>query len=145
MDSLLLLEQTLNGLTLGVMLFLMAAGLTLIFGVMGLINLAHGSLYMVGAFVAATVRGFDDMLEGDPAPAFAALQKANALMTPDVMAFSREAMKTLRLVQGDPARGERTGLITRERIARQIEILQSLGQLGKALTVEDVAAFGLAP
>lgn len=49
----LLAEQTLNGLQFGVMLFLMAAGLTLIFGVMGLINLAHGSLYMIGAFVAA--------------------------------------------------------------------------------------------
>ncbi|WJR68626.1 branched-chain amino acid ABC transporter permease [Neorhizobium sp. CSC1952] len=47
------LEQLLNGLQLGVMLFLMAAGLTLIFGVMGLINLAHGSLYMVGAFACA--------------------------------------------------------------------------------------------
>nr|WP_281400762.1 branched-chain amino acid ABC transporter permease [Rhizobium wenxiniae] len=45
----------LNGIQLGVMLFLMAAGLTLIFGVMGLINLAHGSLYMVGAFACATV------------------------------------------------------------------------------------------
>lgn len=55
MDSLLLLEQTLNGLTLGVMLFLMAAGLTLIFGVMDVINLAHGSLYMLGAFAGATV------------------------------------------------------------------------------------------
>ncbi|MGI2030905.1 branched-chain amino acid ABC transporter permease [Rhizobium panacihumi] len=49
------LEQLLNGLQLGVMLFLMAAGLTLIFGVMGLINLAHGSLYMVGAFACAGV------------------------------------------------------------------------------------------
>ncbi|MEO3386939.1 branched-chain amino acid ABC transporter permease [Mesorhizobium sp. CAU 1741] len=48
-------EQILNGLQLGVMLFLMAAGLTLIFGVMGLINLAHGSLYMVGAFACAAV------------------------------------------------------------------------------------------
>ncbi|OOG75003.1 branched-chain amino acid ABC transporter permease [Sinorhizobium sp. A49] len=51
----LLIEQLLNGLQLGVMLFLMAAGLTLIFGVMGLINLAHGSLYMIGAFACATV------------------------------------------------------------------------------------------
>lgn len=48
-------EQVLNGLQSGIMLFLMAAGLTLIFGVMGLINLAHGSLYMVGAFCAAAV------------------------------------------------------------------------------------------
>ncbi|SFL40917.1 branched-chain amino acid ABC transporter permease [Shimia haliotis] len=55
MSWILLIEQTLNGLQFGVMLFLMAAGLTLIFGVMGLINLAHGSLYMVGAFAAAAV------------------------------------------------------------------------------------------
>jgi len=53
MSAILLIEQVLNGLQFGVMLFLMAAGLTLIFGVMGLINLAHGSLYMVGAFAAA--------------------------------------------------------------------------------------------
>ncbi len=55
MTTALLLEQTLNGLQYGVMLFLMAAGLTLVFGVMGLINLAHGSLYMVGAFACAAV------------------------------------------------------------------------------------------
>ncbi len=55
MSLILFIEQILNGLQFGVMLFLMAAGLTLIFGVMGLINLAHGSLYMVGAFAAATV------------------------------------------------------------------------------------------
>lgn len=55
MSSILLAEQVLNGLQAGVMLFLMASGLTLIFGVMGLINLAHGSLYMVGAFAAAAV------------------------------------------------------------------------------------------
>ncbi|HVH02484.1 MAG TPA: branched-chain amino acid ABC transporter permease [Amaricoccus sp.] len=54
MTATLLVEQLLNGLQAGTMLFLMAAGLTLVFGVMGLINLAHGSLYMVGAFAAAT-------------------------------------------------------------------------------------------
>ena len=46
-------EQILNGVQFGIMLFLMASGLTLIFGVMNLINLAHGSLYMIGAFIAA--------------------------------------------------------------------------------------------
>ncbi|MEM7302643.1 MAG: branched-chain amino acid ABC transporter permease [Pseudomonadota bacterium] len=50
---LLLLEQILNGVQLGVFLFLIAAGLTLIFGIMGVINLAHGSLFMVGAYGAA--------------------------------------------------------------------------------------------
>ena len=52
---LLFFEQVLNGLQLGVMLFLMAAGLTLVFGIMNLINLAHGSMYMVGAYVGASV------------------------------------------------------------------------------------------
>lgn len=51
----LVLEQLLNGLQFGVMLFLLAAGLTLIFGIMGVINLAHGSLYMVGAYASALV------------------------------------------------------------------------------------------
>jgi len=48
----LVFEQLLNGLQYGVMLFLMAAGLTLVFGIMNLVNLAHGSLYMVGAYLA---------------------------------------------------------------------------------------------
>lgn len=54
MNWLLLAEQTLNGVQLGVLLFLLAAGLTLVFGIMDLVNLAHGSFYMVGAFFAAT-------------------------------------------------------------------------------------------
>ncbi len=53
----LVLEQLLNGVQFGLMLFLMSAGLTLVFGVMGLINLAHGSLYMIGAFLCAAVAG----------------------------------------------------------------------------------------
>ncbi|MDE2228146.1 MAG: branched-chain amino acid ABC transporter permease [Alphaproteobacteria bacterium] len=53
MDPLLVLAQALNGIQFGVMLFLMAAGLTLVFGIMNLINLAHGSFYMVGAYAAA--------------------------------------------------------------------------------------------
>ena len=54
MNWTLLLEQTLNGFQFGILLFLLAAGLTLIFGIMDLINLAHGSLYMMGAYFAAT-------------------------------------------------------------------------------------------
>jgi branched-chain amino acid transport system permease protein len=50
MTGLLVVEQMLNGLQLGVMLFLVAAGLTLVFGIMNLVNLAHGSLYMIGAY-----------------------------------------------------------------------------------------------
>lgn len=55
MTILLFIEQVINGLQLGVMLFLMAAGLTLVFGIMNMVNLAHGSLYMMGAFYCATL------------------------------------------------------------------------------------------
>ncbi len=55
MDLLLLLEQSLNGFQFGVFLFLIAAGLTLVFGIMNMVNLAHGSLYMIGAYLAAMV------------------------------------------------------------------------------------------
>ena len=54
----LLLVQILNGLQLGVLLFLISAGLTLVFGVMGFINLAHGALYMVGAYLAVGMIGW---------------------------------------------------------------------------------------
>lgn len=50
----LFIEQCLNGLQLGLLLFMLAAGLTLVFGIMDLVNLAHGSLYMMGAYFAAT-------------------------------------------------------------------------------------------
>ncbi|MGH6673007.1 MAG: branched-chain amino acid ABC transporter permease [Xanthobacteraceae bacterium] len=54
------IEQSLNGVQLGMLLFLLAAGLTLIFGIMDLVNLAHGSLYMLGAYFAATFAAWTD-------------------------------------------------------------------------------------
>jgi branched-chain amino acid transport system permease protein len=54
------IEQGLNGIQLGMLLFLLAAGLTLIFGIMDFVNLAHGSLYMLGAYFAATFVGLTD-------------------------------------------------------------------------------------
>jgi branched-chain amino acid transport system permease protein len=54
------IEQCLNGVQLGMLLFLLAAGLTLIFGIMDLVNLAHGSLYMLGAYFAATFAALTD-------------------------------------------------------------------------------------
>jgi branched-chain amino acid transport system permease protein len=53
---LLLLAQLLNGVQFGLMLFLMAAGLTLVFGIVNLINLAHGALYMLGALIGVSVQ-----------------------------------------------------------------------------------------
>ncbi len=80
MSTLLLAEQVLNGLQFGVMLFLMAAGLTLIFGVMGLINLAHGSLYMIGAFAAAGVAGVTGSFVLALAASLAAAAAAGAIV-----------------------------------------------------------------
>ena len=54
----LVFEQLLNGLQFGVTLFLMAAGLTLVLGIMNMVNLAHGSLYMVGAYLAVAFTGW---------------------------------------------------------------------------------------
>jgi branched-chain amino acid transport system permease protein len=53
MSGTLIAEQLLNGLQFGLMLFLIAAGLTLVFGILDILNVAHGSLYMAGAYVAA--------------------------------------------------------------------------------------------
>ncbi len=55
MDYITLIEQLLNGIQFGMLLFLLASGLTLTFGIMDFVNLAHGSIYMIGAFVGATI------------------------------------------------------------------------------------------
>ncbi|HXK53441.1 MAG TPA: branched-chain amino acid ABC transporter permease [Hyphomicrobiales bacterium] len=60
MDWGLFLVQLLNGLQLGVLLFLVASGLTLVFGIMDFLNMAHGALYMLGAFFAATFTELTD-------------------------------------------------------------------------------------
>ncbi|MRX50996.1 branched-chain amino acid ABC transporter permease [Paracoccus sp. S-4012] len=76
----LIFEQLLNGLQYGMTLFLMAAGLTLVFGVMGLINLAHGSLYMIGAFACAVVAAATGSFWLGVAASLAAAAAAGALM-----------------------------------------------------------------
>ncbi len=58
MDITLLFIQTLNGVQLGLLLFLVASGLTLVFGILDFVNLAHGSLYMIGAFICASLTFF---------------------------------------------------------------------------------------
>ncbi len=58
--STLLIENTLHGIQLGLLIFLLAAGLTLVFGIMDMVNLAHGSLYMIGAYFAYTLIGMTD-------------------------------------------------------------------------------------
>ena len=81
----LVLEQLLNGVQFGVMLFLMAAGLTLIFGVMGLINLAHGSFYMIGAFACAAVAAWSGSFWLGLAASLAAAAAAGAIVETTVI------------------------------------------------------------
>jgi len=76
----LFLEQLFNGLQFGLMLFLMATGLTLVFGVMGLINLAHGSLFMIGAFFCAAAAGWTGSFWLGIAAGIAAAAAAGALI-----------------------------------------------------------------
>ncbi|MCA0206097.1 MAG: branched-chain amino acid ABC transporter permease [Proteobacteria bacterium] len=85
MTAALLFEQFLNGLQFGLMLFLMSAGLTLVFGVMGLINLAHGSLFMIGAFFCAAAAGLTGNFWLGLAAGMAAAAAAGALIEVTVM------------------------------------------------------------
>ena len=89
----LFIEQFLNGLQYGVTLFLLAAGLTLIFGIMGVINLAHGSLYMVGAFAAAWVTA--------SRPAVSGLACRSAWWSPPLIGLAMEATVIRRLYARD--------------------------------------------
>ena len=58
MDAITFFIQAMNGIQYGLLLFLVASGLTLIFGIMGVINIAHGSFYMVGAYLAWSLMGW---------------------------------------------------------------------------------------
>jgi branched-chain amino acid transport system permease protein len=92
MSTALLFAQLLNGLQYGVMLFLLAAGLTLVFGIMSFVNLAHGSLYMLGAYAAAAV--------GARTGSFA-LAVGAALLTGLVVGLLLEKMAVARLYRRD--------------------------------------------
>ena len=88
MDAIFVLEQLLNGLGYGLMLFLLAAGLTLVFGIMDTMNLAHGSFYMAAAYIAARVH------EGSGSFVLAVLVAIVATMA---IAFVVEALLVRRL------------------------------------------------
>jgi len=99
----------------------------------------------VRAFVAASARGWDDFLKGDPAPAMALIMKDNDKMSPEFMRFSIDEMNKNQLVSGFPEKGERTGLLTRERLEAQVANLVELGMLKAPLPLEKFVSFDFLP
>ncbi len=100
---------------------------------------------IVRAFVAASIRGWDDFMNGDPSPAKAMISARNESMTTEFMAYSIEAMRTARLVSGNPDAGERTGLLKRSRLQRVAENLHSLGILPEVMPLERYVSFDFLP
>ncbi len=100
---------------------------------------------VVRRFVRASVRGWEDYLNGDPSPANQRLQQVRPDLPAAFFAYSAAAMKDQHLVLGDPARGERMGRLTRERLEQQIALLREVGVLEKAVAVDDVATLEFVP
>jgi NitT/TauT family transport system substrate-binding protein len=100
---------------------------------------------VVRAFVQASIRGWEDYLNGDAAPGDALITRDYAGSTPAVLAFARAQLREARIAAGDPAKGERLGLLSRRRLAEQIAVLQELGLLPEPVTVDQVATFEFLP
>lgn len=100
---------------------------------------------VVRRFVRASVRGWIDYVTGDPRPAEALLRKLRPDLPAGIFPYSLDAMKRYRLVRGDPARGERAGLLTRARLQQEIDLLRQLGVLEHPVTVDQVATLEFVP
>jgi NitT/TauT family transport system substrate-binding protein len=99
----------------------------------------------VRSFVAATLRGWEDFLGGDPSPAMRIILERNETMTQGFMAFSMASMKSNRFVTGDPALGERIGLITRRRMQEQVDLFVRLKVIPAALPLDQFVSFDFLP
>ncbi len=104
---------------------------------------AHPDL--VRRFVRASVRGWIDYLTGDPAPANRRLEQLRPDLPADFFGYSIKAMNDYGLVLGDASRGERMGLLTRQRLQQQIDLLTEVGVLDRPVTVDQVATFQFLP
>jgi len=100
---------------------------------------------VVRRFVRASVRGWVDYLTGDPAPAVARLRQLRPDLPGDFFAYSIGALRDYRLVLGDPAHGERAGLLTRARLQSELDLLRRVGVLDRPVTVDDVADLEFVP
>ena len=94
---------------------------------------------IVRAFVAASIRGWQDYMEGDPAPAHARIAKENDHMTPEQMAFSHSEMKRRQFVAGRARTGPQYGQLDRSRLQVHAELLHELGVLEQRIPFSSYA------
>lgn len=100
---------------------------------------------VVRRFVRASVKGWVDYVTGDPSPAFIRLSQLRPDLPRDFIGYSIKALQDYRLVRGDAERGERAGLLTQERLQREIDLLREVGVLEKRVTIADVATLKFVP
>ena len=99
----------------------------------------------VRAFVAASTRGWVDFMHGDASAARARIQADDPSQTQPLMDYSIAAMKRYQLVEGDPAKGERAGLITRERMTALMKALVDLKIMDSPPPMEQFVSFDFLP
>jgi NitT/TauT family transport system substrate-binding protein len=99
----------------------------------------------VRSFVAGTIRGYREFLHGDAKEARRVIQERNASETPGVIEFAINAMKEHGLIEGDPAKGESTGLITRARMEAMIQVMVQLKALEAPIALERFVSFDFLP
>ena len=99
----------------------------------------------VRGFVAATLRGYTEFLHGDAALARARIQAENPSQTPGLIDYSLSAMKEYKVVEGDAAKGERTGLVTPERMNALQQTLVELKILDAPMPLDRFVSFDFLP
>jgi NitT/TauT family transport system substrate-binding protein len=99
----------------------------------------------VRSFVAETIRGYREFLNGDAGEARRLIQERNPSETPGVIDFAIKAMKEHRLVEGDPAKGESTGLITPARMEAMLQVMVQIKALEAPVALEKFVSFDFLP
>jgi NitT/TauT family transport system substrate-binding protein len=108
-------------------------------------NFARSNPGIVTAFVRASIRGWRDYLESDPSPGNELITRDHAESTPAVLAYGWTHLKAAHIVDGDPSKGERIGLIKRRRLEAQTAIMRQLGLLPGEIAVDQFASFDFLP
>ena len=100
---------------------------------------------VVRGFIRASIHGWQDCLGLDPSPANELITRDHSDSSPAVLAYSWSELRKAHIVEGDVAKGERIGLITRRRLEAQVAILRQLGLLSATIAVDQFASFDYLP